>query len=370
MSVINVNPTTNYVELPRQPRIESLEWAEFEGRDPPLFQWLIPHWLSAHPTLLAGAGGVGKSRLAQTMATALATARPFIGQIDRPHNVGLFMCEDDQDELHRRQAAINASLNVDWQDLGHLHIAVREGMSNVLYESQFGELRFTSTFDQVRQWVNDERIEVLFLDNVSQVYAGPSGDNGAVTRFVNGLRGIWRDFKGAPVLLAHPARAVGSEFSGAAAWENSVRMRWWLGTKPPDEPESDETETDASILYLCKRKSNYSQRDLVRMTVIDGVPVPDTHTGKPFAAKAEAARIEGIVQTGLRRLLELGQSPSDKTGANYMPKLLVKFKLNEGATARQLDEAMRGLMLANVIGIDVVGTYANRTPKKGLVFRS
>lgn len=359
---------TKLPEMESEVRIKSLDWEAFEGREPPAFQWLIPHWLSLHPTLLAGAGGVGKSRLAQAMGTALAIGHPFIGDINRPYNVGLFMCEDDQDELHRRQAAINAHFDVDWQDLGHLHIAVREGMSNTLYEAQFGELRFTSTFEQMRQWVNDERIEVLFIDNVSQVYAGPAGDNGAVTRFVNGLRGIWRDFKGAPVLLAHPARAHGSEFSGAAAWENSVRMRWWLSNRPPDEAECEDEESN--ILYLAKRKSNYSQRDIARLTVVNGVPVPDAYSGKPFAAKAEAARVEGIVQTGLRRLLELGQTPSDKTGANYMPKLLVKFKLNEGATLKQLDEGMRGLMLASVIGVDVVGTYANRTPKKGLVLRT
>ena len=147
-------------EMEAEIRIHSLDWASIARRDVPPFNWIIPHWLSLHPTLLAGAGGVGKSLLAQAMGTALATGRPFIGDIARPYNVGLFMCEDDQDELHRRQAAINGHFGVDWQDLGHLHIAVREGVHNVLYESQLGELRFTSNFQMLREWVNDERIEV------------------------------------------------------------------------------------------------------------------------------------------------------------------------------------------------------------------
>ena len=42
-----------------------------------LFSWLLEHWLSWHPTLLAGRGGVGKSLLAQQLATALAIGRPL-----------------------------------------------------------------------------------------------------------------------------------------------------------------------------------------------------------------------------------------------------------------------------------------------------
>ena len=91
----------------REARIETFDWSRCVDREPPEFQWAIPHWLSMHPTLLAGRGGVGKSLLAQCMGSALATAQRYIAGIERRYRVGLYMCEDDDAEIWRRQIASN-----------------------------------------------------------------------------------------------------------------------------------------------------------------------------------------------------------------------------------------------------------------------
>ena len=312
-------------------RITTFDWTQCVGREPPPIKWAIRNWLSMHSTLIAGRGAIGKTLLAQCVGTALATGQRYIDDIDRPYVVGLYLCEDDVDEVWRRQLQINRYFGLEWADLGSLHITVRVGHSNTLFEPEFGVLRFTSAFNQLREWVLDLGIEYLFLDNVSQTYAGPTADNGAVTRFVNGVRGIWTgEYPGAPVFLAHPARAQGSEYSGAAAWENACRMRWWLDDKPPDTKSDDVHEMDSALRYLAKRKVNYGERDLIRLTYSDGVLIPDEFQGKPFSAKYQAERAESIVLTGMRKLLEMKQHPSDGTGANYLPKLLTSFDLHEG----------------------------------------
>ena len=361
------NPLDELTKQREETRIKAIDWAECVGREPPPFKWAVNHWLSMHPTLLAGRGGIGKSLLAQCLGTALATGQKYINAIDRSYVVGLYMCEDDRDEIERRQAAINQHLGVEWVDLDALHVAVREGLNNTLFEPEYGVLRFTSAFAALHEWVLDLGIEFLFLDNVSQCYAGPSADNGAVTRFVNGLRGIWREYRGAPILLAHPARAIGSEFSGAAAWENAVRMRWYLDDKPPDQNAEDGTEPDTGIRYLAKRKANYTERDLVRMTYLDGVLVPDEWNGKPFSAKYQADHAEQVVVAGVRKLIEMKQTPTDGNGTNYLPKLMLDFKLNDGLTKRALTDSMRSLMTVNRLERAIVGQYANRTPRYGLV---
>jgi hypothetical protein len=79
----------------------------------------------------------------------------------------------------------------------------------------------------------------------------------------------------AVLLLAHPARAAGSEFSGGAAWENAARARLYLGDKLPDQKAEPDEEPAENVRYLARRKPNYTAKDWRRFTYQDGVMVPD-----------------------------------------------------------------------------------------------
>ena len=80
-----------------------IDWPSKEGRVPPERNFIVGAWLPAGcVTSPYGAGGVGKSLLAQQLATCVATGKPFCSHPVRSGPVlGLF-CEDD--ELWRRQA--------------------------------------------------------------------------------------------------------------------------------------------------------------------------------------------------------------------------------------------------------------------------
>src|ERR1043165_339199 len=70
--------------------------------------WAVPGWVPyGVATALYGPGGTGKSLLAMQLMTATALGRSWLGVPVAPvRSIGLF-CEDDLDELQRRQAAIN-----------------------------------------------------------------------------------------------------------------------------------------------------------------------------------------------------------------------------------------------------------------------
>src|SRR5271166_929907 len=79
-----------------------------EGLPVPQRQWLVAEWVPmARVTSLYGAGGEGKTLLGQMLATACALGKSWLGLRVRQCRSLLLYCEDDLDEMHRRQKDIN-----------------------------------------------------------------------------------------------------------------------------------------------------------------------------------------------------------------------------------------------------------------------
>ena len=92
----------------------ALDWPKLAGLEPPPRQWAINGWLGfGHVTLLVGQGGIGKTLLAQQMASCMALGREFVGEVERPFKSLMWACEDDHDELWRRQVYLSRWCNVD-----------------------------------------------------------------------------------------------------------------------------------------------------------------------------------------------------------------------------------------------------------------
>jgi RecA-family ATPase len=88
------------------------------GLPVPQRQWLVRDWVpERRATALYGAGGEGKTLLAQQLATACAIGAPWLGLPILKCNSLLLFCEDDCDEMHRRQADINAHYGCTFADL-------------------------------------------------------------------------------------------------------------------------------------------------------------------------------------------------------------------------------------------------------------
>lgn len=348
---------------PRQP----LRWGELAQREPPERIWRISHWMGLGPMLLAGAGGIGKTLVAQTIATALAIGRNFVDEVAAPAKVLFWACEDDHDELWRRQLAICRFFGINLADLeGKLVIEPRLGCENTLLSVAFGAPTWTPVRDELREQVNDYAADVLMLDNIGQTYGGGENDRHAVTMFVNGLAGL-TERPVTTMLLGHPAKAAGSEFSGSTAWENAVRMRWFLGTKLPDQKD-DDTQPEDGVRYLAKRKTNYSVNDFRRLTYHEGVLIPEAPAlGTNPASQSHQEQARRVVLKGLRKLT--GMAIPTTHAANspaYLPRKILEMHLGEDFTRTDLARAMNDLLIAGNLEIGVVGKYDKGGKRTGL----
>lgn len=355
--------------LSDRPHSRLLDLRHMQSVEPPPFDWWVPGWLSSHPTLLSGRGGVGKSLLALQLAAGCAAGKPLIGRAARPLRVLYWACEDDMDEIHRRLVSIAAAANTSLSDLAdRLYIDARLGLDNTIMATDYGRPAWTSRVELLRQQLNDLQIDLLILDNLAHVFAASENDRAAVTMFAAGLCGLVMNRPWCPMLIGHVAKAQGSEYAGSTAWENAVRMRWFLGRSMPDAQEDDEP-ADSDIRVLAKRKSNYSADDVLRLRVADRVFHLEDHgrdEGTVIGGIRESNARKAVI-AGLIRLREMNVDTSDQYSSAYLPALMIKYDLAQGQTKKDLDRAMRQLMASGQIERGVVGKKANRMPKIGLI---
>ncbi len=262
---------------------EPLRWSTLALGPPPPRDWAISHWLGmGHVTLLAGKGGIGKTLIAQQLGSALALGRAFVDEIPRPRKVLMWAAEDDHDEIWRRQVNIAA----------HFNVGLEQFAPNLVVESfadrdctlmdcdlggQAGRTRECLTSCSSRSPTTWPKSSIL--DNAARLFGGKENDRHQVTRFMAALNAAARgacvpgETPAAILLLAHPGRAVGAEYSGSSAWENSARSRMFLTDRPPDAAiGDDDAEPNGETRYLARRKANYSARDLRCFTIRERRP--------------------------------------------------------------------------------------------------
>lgn len=348
-----------------------IDWDSVDGPPPPR-SWWIQDWLGMWPTLVAGSGGAGKTTLWQTIATSLATGKQFLGPQVKPVNVLMWLCEDDRMEVLRRQQYINEHFEIGYQDLSKLHIVPRMGFDNTVMGTAHGSPKFTHKHRELKEQVNDLAIDVLVLDNIAQIFGGNENDRHHVTMFVNGVGGINTERPFTCVFLGHPGRSSDSEFSGSTAWENAVRMRWYLGPKLPDEKadKGDEDDEQTDVMFLARRKANYSNKDWRKLKRGDGgLLIPEVQEGGTtrFDQGHRNQAAERVVLSAISRLKEIGIAVTDgTTSPDYLPAQIVAKGFAENHSRKELAGAMNRLMGQGKLLRGVIGQYANRSPRYGL----
>lgn len=361
-----------HITQPHKPSAEPLDWPKLAAQAPPERQWAVKGWLGfGHVTLLVGSGGIGKTLLAQQMASCLALGRPFIDTVDRPYRCLMWACEDDHDELWRRQVAISRWCKAGLEEFHEwLTIVPRHGLDNALVSTEYGKLLFSPLIATLQEQADDLDSEVVILDNVAQLYGANENDRHAVTAFLNALSGALRGR--AIMLLAHPSRSAGSEFSGSSAWENTARTRLYLGATLPDAKKDEDVAPQDNVRYISRRKANYSPKDWRRMTYADGALTPDPVSQEEseggVIASIRSARAQRVVLAGLQKLASMGiHGTNGKRSPSFLPKVLAEYGLNEGLPSNELAGAMRTLMVDDKLKLETVGKTQNRTAIKGLV---
>jgi RecA-family ATPase len=273
---------------PRTRRCE--EWAE---REPRPREWAVPDRFPLRNVgLFSGEGAIGKSILLMQLGAAHILAKDWLLTLPEPGPFVYLNAEDEEDELHRRIAAVAAHYDAALSELkDHLHILALAGEDAVLGRpNRNGLIRPTRLFEKLTEVARDIRPKLIGLDTSADIFAGNENDRSQVRQFIGLLRGLAIAANAAVIVAAHPSLtgiSTGTGLSGSTAWHNSVRARAYM--RPMKAKDDSEPEKDLRAVEFLK--SNYgpiSETITVRWKAGVFVPEPKTGSFEKIAAEAKA----------------------------------------------------------------------------------
>jgi len=337
-------PNPNHVVVP----VRLVDPITLQGVTVPARSWIVQDWIpNFQVTMLGGDGGVGKSPVAQQLMTACATGGKWLGlDVKRCKAIAIF-CEDDADEIHRRQVRINEAMGLEFGDLENMAWASTAGEDNILaaFDRETWALRETEVLRSIIKTAMDFGAELIILDSLYDLFSGNENDRGQAQQFIGFLRQIAIAIEGAVLLTAHPSvRGIdsGAGTSGNTAWHNAVRSRLYLHR--PKERDDETPDDNARI--LSRRKANYAGTgDGIDLEWKDGVfALPYQATG---AVKGmEKRNAEMAFMDALKAINKRGQrvNASLNTGS-YAPRFMARSSMSQtaGFTERDLVQAMNRL---------------------------
>jgi RecA-family ATPase len=328
------------------------------GMPVPDRQWIVQDWLPVgYTTALYGDGGLGKTLVVQQLMTSCATARPWLGLAVEPCKVFGLFCEDDEDELHRRQDAINCQYGINFSDLGNMRWVSGVGANNLLmtFERDGQGLR-TDRLEELTQAVKQFDAKLVIIDTAADTFGGNENDRSQVRQFIGtALSKLARDIKGAVLLCAHPSRsgmsATGDLDGGSTAWSNTVRSRWSL-TRPKD----DDAPADTDERILTRRKANYAAKGVdIEMRWQRGVLVPMQAIGGIQRA-VNRTNVEAVFLALLDEAIKSGRHVSEsRNSGNYGPTLFSKSPHREGYSKKDFVAALERLFSDGRIVVETYG---------------
>ena len=252
--------------------VEKLRYTDpitLQGKEIPTRDWVVPGWVPwGQVTMLGGDGGVGKSLVAQQLMTSCAIGSKWLGLDVKPCKVFGLFCEDEEDEIHRRQNDINASLGCDFGDLENMAwISYTGGDASLADFRDWQPATRNHFFNQLTETVQKMGAQLVVVDSLHDVFSGNENDRVQARSFVRQLQALAQGIDGAVLLNAHPSlsgMASGTGSSGSTAWNNSVRSRLYM------RYQDDEGGEDTRV--LANKKANYARRgDEIILDWNDGV---------------------------------------------------------------------------------------------------
>lgn len=208
-------------------------------------QWYWGHWVPAgQVTICSGHGGGGKTTVGAQLGVCIADGRECFGHPTKQGNVAIFSAEDSGPQMRRLIGKICRRLGVDPAHLAkRLRVIDASEIDSALYiEQRAHGVRIgttTLTYELLRDFVISNEIDVLIIDNASDVFDADEINRQMVRGFMRSLAQLVRHRGGAVILLAHVDKATsragkqagGEAYSGSTAWHNSARSRLFLVEK-------------------------------------------------------------------------------------------------------------------------------------------
>ena len=218
-------------------------------------EWALRDWIPrGEPSMTGGPPGAGKSLLSQAFSTCVSYSNQAYGIEAEPCPTLYLTCEDDLDELHRRQLSICQMLEFEVGLLTKQYLVSFRGYDARLAVKSGEQFVPTARYNELDQMIGDLKLGLVHLDLVPDFFDGNENIRNEVNRFVKGTLGSLASRHNCAInFLYHPSRsgmADGSGLSGSTAWEGSVRSRLYLTG-----------EDQNGVRTLSRMKSNYSGKD-------------------------------------------------------------------------------------------------------------
>jgi hypothetical protein len=361
--------------------VDPKEWV---GVAPPKRRWIIAGMVpDGEVTLLTGAGGVGKTLLAQQAGTAVAMGLPFLGRSTERCKVMLFLCEDSEDELNLRQRDICNAMGVDLEELSPwLRIASRKYMDNLLavWNSSSSAMKRTNVWDMLRSDATAWGCKLLGVDTIADTFGGNEIDRSQVRQFVQSCLGkLAQEIGGGVLALGHPSKAgqaVGGDgTSGSTAWHASVRSRLYLqhatkdGTGPFRRLENRKANYGASgdVFMLRWLRGAFSLESAKSGAVLDD-DTGEAGKGAARVIKSMGNVIDDAILEGVESAATEGLALSKAVNSPYWaPRMLKRHCDSLGIyTVDEIAAGWQRVVEAGRVAVAVVGRKAsNRMPIVG-----
>lgn len=341
---------------PKEPRsLPIINMAAWEGQ-PPARKSFWGDWLPAsQTTMLTGPGGVGKSLFDQCLLTAIALGLPFLGMQTIQRNTLYVTCEDDADELWRRQDAINFVFGISRADLiGKLHLCSLMGETDTALATFEDGVRLvrTNRWHDLEHTVTSLNIGVYAFDNATDAMAGDLNDLHQVAEFVNLLTGLAKLMGGAAMILHHPNKS-GDDWLGSVAWHNKVRSRLII--------EHGDENGDPDVRTIKNPKANYGpQGGRIAFRWHEGAFVRDEDLGPDAASQLRELSLANSQSEAFLRCLRqrasegVERSVGPSPGPNYAPSQFEGMPEAKGYKRAALKGAMDRLFRMERIAIETV----------------
>ena len=203
------------------PPSEPKEWPTpldtFDASQIPRRQWIYGFdYVRNYVSVLASAGGVGKSSLVTVEAIAIATGRELLGvKVKQRSNVWLVNLEDPVDEMHMRTLAAMKHYGIKPADVrGRLFIDGEDTFRMTLAaESRDGILTNDALLDMMIAKVRERDIGVIIFDPFVSTHNVNENSNSSIQQVVAMMRKLARE-TAASILLVHHVRKGNGDDAG------------------------------------------------------------------------------------------------------------------------------------------------------------
>jgi RecA-family ATPase len=267
----------------------------------------------------------------------------------------LLYCEDDLDEMHRRQEDINRHYGCSFADLGAMMWLPRLGRDNALAAFHDGQMVRSGLFDELLAIAREHEAKLVIPDTLADVFPGNENDRAQARAFAQGVLGyLAREIGGAVVALSHPSQRginSGTGESGSTAWIGTFRSQIYLSTPKTDDGEVP--DPDARIFP--RKKANAARRDdTIELRWKDGVFITPTMSTRADGVIGSIMRSNAreVFLHQLDAIIAEGRHVSDSPNAgNYAPRIFARRPDREGFRQADFKRAMEELFARQIITI-------------------